>query len=143
MSEKVTPLLFVCNATGCSFSGPEVSENTRDKPYGVVSAKPGEQAKCPVCGGSCTTIEDGRHKFLRLNSMRVFAVVEKMRLIGNTTTGAQYEPTVDDLEKVRTVLFATFDRVSGQLDRKIERIKNPGETGKRTKSAPKRRTFAL
>lgn len=144
MSEKkVTPILYVCNAQGCTYSKGEVSEHAKDKPYGVVSAMPGTKAVCPVCGKPVNTIEDGRHKFLRLNSMRIGAVREKMRLIGNTMKGAQYEPTTEDLAKVRQVIYSEVDRLQGLIDAREQKILNPGETsGKRT-TTKKRNTFAL
>ena len=144
MSEiKVTPMLYVCTAKDCSFSAGIVGNLPDDKPYGVVSAKPGTAAKCPICGANCTTIEDGRHKFLRLNSQRIGAICEKMRLVGNTMKGAQYEPTVDDLKRVRAVLYAEFDRLGVLIDTREEKIINPGETDGKKRTTKVRRVFAL
>lgn len=140
-NEKVTPILYVCANAGCTYSGATVGANVSDKPYGVVSAKPGEPAKCPVCGAVCSTVEDGRHKFLRLNSQRIGAVRDKMRLIGNTMKGAQYEPAQDDLKRVRAVLYAEFDRLGKLIDAREEKILNPGV--KTAKAKVKRNTFAL
>lgn len=140
--KKATPILYVCTAEKCTFSTGAVSAHADDKPYGAVSAKPGIVAKCPVCGAACDTVEDGRHKFLRLNSMRVGAVREKMRLIGNTLKGAQYEPTQDDLKRLREVLYGTFDVVNDQIDKREERILNP-EARTARKGNKVKRTFSL
>ena len=140
--KKATPILYVCTAEKCTFSTGVVSAHADDKPYGAVSAKPGKVAKCPVCGASCSTVEDGRHKFLRLDSMRVFSVQEKMRLIGNTLRGAQYEPTDDDLTRLQTVLYGTFDVVSDLIDKRREKLRNP-EARTARKGNKVKRTFSL
>jgi hypothetical protein len=143
MDIKVTPVLYVCSAKDCTFSQGIVSDNANDKPYGTVSAKPGEKAVCPVCGAVCNDVENGRHKFLRLNSQRIGAIREKMRLVGNTMKGAQYEPTVDDLKRVRAVLYAEFDRLGAMIDAREEKIINPGETDGKKRTVKVKRTFAL
>jgi hypothetical protein len=143
MDIKVTPVLYVCSAKDCTFSAGIVGNNANDKPYGTVSAKPGVKAVCPICGAVCNTIEDGRHKFLRLNSQRIGCIREKMRLVGNTMKGAQYEPTVDDLKRVREVLYAEFDRLGAMIDAREEKIINPGETDGKKRTAKVKRTFAL
>lgn len=154
MSETkvVAPILYVCTAKGCDYSAASVGLDKEGKPrviqiktrrgndklalqsppYGVVSAMPGTVARCPVCGAVCTDIEDGRHKFLRLNSQRVSAVREKMRLIGNTMKGAQYTPTIDDLVKVQKILYTEFDVLSDLIDKRTEKINNPDATRTRT-----------
>jgi hypothetical protein len=149
MSEQnkiVAPILYVCSNPKCDYSLGHVGVDANGKvrivmvktrkgndkpqlaspPYGVVSAKVGEKAICPVCGGVCTEVENGRHKFLRLNTQRINAVAEKMRLIGNTMKGAQYEPTTDDLVKVQKFLYAQFDTVNDLIDKRAEKISNPG-----------------
>jgi hypothetical protein len=153
MDTKVTPVLYVCNAKDCTFSLATPSTykaknrkgdivETTDV-YGTVSAKPGEKAICPVCGAVCNDVENGRHKFLRLNSQRIGAIREKMRLVGNTMKGAQYEPTVDDLKRVRAVLYAEFDRLGAMIDAREEKIINPGETDGKRRTVKVKRTFAL
>lgn len=147
-NKVVAPKLYVCTAKDCDFSlgtvgvdkdgNPRLIEVTtrggnhkmdlQSPPYGVVSAKDGEVAKCPVCGAVLTTEEDGRHKFLRLNSQRIMAVREKMRLIGNTMKGAQYDPSADDLKRVQSILYAEFDTLSNLIDKRAEKIANGGQT---------------
>lgn len=155
MADKiVAPILYVCRNQDCDFSTAEVGMDGTGKPriiviktrkgnekpvlesppYGVVSAKPGEKAICPVCGTVCTEIEDGRHKFLRLNSQRVGVLREKMRLIGNTMKGAQYDPTESDIAKVQKLLYAEFDVLSDLCDKRVEKIKNPGQRASSSRS---------
>ncbi len=153
----VAPKLFMCTNATCDFSTgkvgvdkdgkPRLIEVTTRKgnkkvdlqspPYGVVSAKEGETAVCPVCGAVLTTEEDGRHKFLRLNSQRIAAVREKMRLIGNTMKGAQYDPSADDLKKVQSILYAEVDTLMGLIDRRAEKIANGGNTPRQHKVGAK------
>lgn len=157
MSEeiKVTPKLFLCTAPGCDFSLGNVGVDKDGKarlvvvttrkgnektalqspPYGVISAMPGKVAICPVCGATMTVEEDGRHKFLRLNSQRITAVREKMRLIGNTMKGAQYAPNADDLAHVQKVLYATFDVVADLIDKRAEKLANPEGTSRKGRKA--------
>lgn len=144
MSEKtLTPILYVCTSSDCTFSAPGVGSHPEDKPYGYVSAKPGEAAVCPVCGAKCTTVEDGRHRFLRLNSARLGVIIEKMKLVGNTMKGAQYEPTVDDLKRVRAVLYANFDQLGKLIDAKEEKLINPDAVKATDKVKTRKKMFSL
>jgi len=164
MSNKViAPVLYVCTNKGCDFSSREIGVDKDGKPriimvktrkgaekpalqsppYGVVSAKVGDKAICPVCGAVCTTVEDGRHKYLRLNSQRVARLVETMRLIGNTHKGAQYEPTENDVAHVRQLIYAHVDALGDLMDKRIERIKNPSAHAPRAGQATVKLPFAL
>lgn len=164
MSEKiVAPILYVCTHKGCDYSSgktgldgdgkPRLVEvktrtgNTKlalqSPPYGTVSAKAGEKAICPVCGSACTEVEDGRHKFLRLNSQRITVLREKMRLIGNTMKGAQYDPTQDDVKRVQALIYAEADTLNDLCDKRIEKIINPGARAAKSGTQTVKIPFAL
>ena len=150
-TEKRVTIQYVCTADGCDYSAANVGVDKDGKPrvaivktrkgnnkaafvsppYGVVSGTETENPVCPVCGAKCTTVEDGRHKFLRLNSKRIARVRKELRLVGNTMRGSQYEPTVEDVKKVVGILYGEFDYVNDAADKRIERIIGGGGTRKR------------
>ena len=144
-TEKKVSVLYVCTAKGCDYSLPVVGvdgqngprivmaknrkgENVptlQSPPYGTISAGADEKPVCPNCGAVCTELEDDRHKALRVLSPRIQRTVEQVRLIRNVLKGSQYDLAVDDLNKLRKILYAEMDALQHAIDTREERITSP------------------